>query len=400
LTARDSLLSLLSLADDDETAAQIGIGLVRQTQQGYLWRTGIVDGEDLANQLLEGIELEAERPGSTLTSARELFVLKAIQQEASQWVQGTSLGEVERIYFSTLMNKLMDHFPTEVTSHSDTPRPQSSQSHGFAFALFGVFLMLGVSAVLLFRFRARIPRPDLAPVIAFWQNLLKKPEPVHASIPKLAQTLADLPDGNIQGKRVLVRVDLNVLDVDGRLAPMGHAQIQQTLTVVRELSKRGASKVILAAHTHRDWPMGYVRTLLQEDSDKEALEKKLPKLRFKVFNKAGGWPREAAIQKEPEGSVILLDNLAADERETAENPDDRVSLAQELARLSDVYINDAPSASQDARASTVEVVGLVPVVAVGPALTAELQAIAEQPEKRRRYSLSKMPAVTAMQRAS
>ena len=98
--------------------------------------------------------------------------------------------------------------------------------------------------------------------------------------------------------------------------------------------------------------------------------------------------------------MILLDNLAADERETAERPENRVSLAQELAQLADVYINDAPRASQDARASTVEVVSMMPVVAVGPALAAELQAIAEQPEKRRRYALSKMPAVAAMQRAS
>jgi phosphoglycerate kinase len=222
---------------------------------------------------------------------------------------------------------------------------------------------------------------------------------VHASVPKLAQTLADLPDGEIQGKRILVRVDLNILDVDGRLAPMGRPQIQQTLTVVRELSKRGASKIILAAHTHRDWPMGHVRTLLQEDSNQDAIENRLPKIRFKVFNKAGGGARQAVIQKEPEGTVILLDNLAADERETSEKVDDRAALAQELAQLADVYINDAPSASQDARASTVEVVPLVPVVAVGPALAAELQSIAEQPEKRRRYTLSKMPAVTAMQRA-
>jgi phosphoglycerate kinase len=171
------------------------------------------------------------------------------------------------------------------------------------------------------------------------------------------------------------------------------------LTVVRELFKRGASKIILAAHTHRDLPMGYVRTHLQQVSDLETLESKLPRLRFKVFNKAEGLQRQEVIQKEPEGAVILLDNLAADERETAERPTHRASLAEELAQLADVYINDAPSASQDARASTVEVISLVPVVAVGPALAAELQDIAEQQENRRRSIIGKLPAITARQRA-
>jgi phosphoglycerate kinase len=207
-----------------------------------------------------------------------------------------------------------------------------------------------------------------------------------------------LAEEDIKGKRVLVRVDLNILDADGTLMSMGPSQIQQTLAVVRELLRRRASKIILAAHTHRDLPMGYVRRLLEEVSDKEALEKKLPKLHFKVFNKAEGGQRQEVIKREPEGAVILLDNLAADEREGAEKPEDRAALAQDLAQLADVYINDAPSASQDARASTVEVVSLVPVVAVGPALAAELQAIAEQPERRRRSALSKLPAVTAMQR--
>jgi len=41
---------------------------------------------------------------------------------------------------------------------------------------------------------------------------------------------------------------------------------------------------------------------------------------------------------------------------------------------------------------------MVPVVAVGPTLAAELQAIAGQPEKRRRSALDRLPAVTAMQR--
>jgi 3-phosphoglycerate kinase len=144
--------------------------------------------------------------------------------------------------------------------------------------------------------------------------------------------------------------------------------------------------------------MGYVRAHLQEVSDKEALEKNLAKLRIKVFNKAAGSQRHQVITKEPEGAVILLDNLAADGRESAEKPEDRASLALELAQLADVYINDAPNASQDLRASTVEIVSLVPVVAVGPALAAELQTIAEQPERRRQSALSKLPAVSAMQR--
>ncbi len=389
LAARQALLGLLSLTESDETAVQLGVGLVRQTQQGYLWRTGIVDGKELASQLLEGIELEAERPASTLTDARRAIVQKAIYQEAAQWVQGSSIGEVERIYFATLMDKLMDYAPSEITSRSNDPQPQPRASHIATFALLRISLTLVVVAVVLYGLHARIP----------WHNIRIKPEPEppSASPPKLVPTVSDLPEEAVKGKRVLVRVDLSILEMDGTLMSAALSQIQQSLTIVSELLNKGASKIILAAHTHRDLPMGYVRTYLQEVWDKEVLEKKLPKLRFRVFNKAGGQRREM-INKEPEGAVILLDNLAADERESGHKQEDRTSLAKELAQLADVYINDAPSASADVRASTVDIVALVPVVAVGPALAAELQAIAGQPEKRRRSALDKLPGVTAMQR--
>jgi hypothetical protein len=395
--ARDSLLSLLSLAGDDETAVQIALGLVRQTQQGYLWRTGIVDGEELASDLLEGIDLEGQRPASALTDSRKVLVLKAVYQEAVQWLQATSIGDVERIYFATLMNKLMESPSPEVTPRSDSGQPQPSSLHVVTTVLL-VFLILSFAAIALNGLHPRIPWQDFHHVRIAWENLIHQPRP-KLSAPKLAQTLGDLPDGEIRRKSILVRVDLDILDVGGTLTPTGPWQIQQTLTVVRELLNRGASKVILAAHTHRDLPMGYVRTRLQEVSDKDTIEIELPKLRFRVFNKAQGGRRLEMIQREPEGTVILLDNLAADPRESASNPGERVSLAQELAQLADVYINDAPNASQEARASTVEVVSLVPVVAVGPALAAELQAIAEQPEKRRRSALRKLPAVAAMHRA-
>jgi Phosphoglycerate kinase len=386
-TARESLLGLLSLTDNDETAIQLGIGLVRQTQQGYLWRTGIVDGKELASQLLEGIELEAQRPHSTLTGVRKMLVLRAIYEEASRWVQGTSISEVERIYFATLMNSLMDYVPPKATPPPRNSEPQPQPSHT-ASVLVRIGVILAVAAVVFYRFRARVP----------WRDLLRKPESATASLPRLVRTLADLSEEDISGKRVLVRVDLDILDVDGTLTSMGPSQMQQTLAVVRELVKRRASKIILAAHTHRDLPMGYVRRRLEEVSDRDAMEKKHPKLRFKVFNKAEGGQRQEVIQREPAGAVILLDNLEADAREGADKPDDRASLAQELAELADVYINDAPNASQETRASTVDIVFLVPVVAVGPTLAAELQAIAAQPEKRRRSALSRLPAVTAMQR--
>jgi hypothetical protein len=385
-TARESLLGLLSLADNDETAVQLGIGLVRQTQQGYLWRTGIVDGKDLANQLLDGIEVEAQRPGSAITGARRALVLEAIYQEASRWVQGAGIGEVERIYFATLLIRLMDYAPAEAP-RPDHPQPQSPPSY-VALSTFFVSLILVAVAVVLYRVRPSI----------HWPELGRKLEPMSASSPKLVPTLADLSEEHIKGKHILVRVDLNILDVDGTLTPLGPLQMEQALTVVRELLKRGASKVILAGHTHRDFPMGYVRLHLQQLADRQTLQLKLPNLRLKVFNKAEGAQRQEVVKKEPEGSVILLDNLAADARESAEKPEDRASLAQELAQLADVYINDAPSASQEARASTVDIASLVQVVAVGPALAAELQAIAEQPEKRRRSALGNLPAVTAMQR--
>jgi len=300
-------------------------------------------------------------------------------------VQGSGIGEVERIYFATLMNRLMEYAPAEAP-HLDRPQPQSQPSYVGFSTLFVSFIAL--AAVVLYRVRPSI----------HWPELRRQPEPVSASAPKLVPTLADLSEENIRGKNVLVRVDLNILDADGTMTPLGPLEIEHALTVVHDLLKRGASKVVLAGHTHRDFPMGYVRQHLQEAADRQAVQLKLPKLRLKVFNKAEGSQRREMVKKEPEGGVILLDNLAADARESAEKPEARASLALELAQLADVYINDAPTASQEARASTVDIVPLVQVVAVGPTLAAELQAIAEQPEKRRRSALGKLPAVAAMQR--
>src|SRR5262249_22704354 len=107
---------------------------------------------------------------------------------------------------------------------------------------------------------------------------------------------------------------------------------------------------ILVGHTHRDFPMGYVRVHLQEVSDKQTLELKLPKLRLKVFNKAEGSPRQEMVKKEPEGGVILLDNLAADTRESAEKPEDRASLARRRPRLAMVYTNKQRKGSKATRA--------------------------------------------------
>src|SRR5262249_7004246 len=152
---------------------------------------GIVDGKELANQLLDSIELEAQRPGSSLTGPRKALVLKAIRQEAWQWVQRTSIGEVERIYFATVMNRLMDYAPLDETPQPTNPQHQSRRSNA-ALSAFFVSLILAGTAVVLYRVRPSIHWPDLG----------RRPGPTTASSPQLVPTLADLPEEHIKDKRV------------------------------------------------------------------------------------------------------------------------------------------------------------------------------------------------------
>ena len=162
------------------------------------------------------------------------------------------------------------------------------------------------------------------------------------------RTLGELP---VEGRRVLVRADLNVPLRDGDVAD--DARIRASLPTIRELLDRGAARVIVCSHLGR--PPGEV----------------IPELSLRpVAGRLSELLGEDVDFPEPaDARVALLENLRFDPREERNDP----SLAAELAARADIYVDDAFGAAHRAHASTVGVARLLPS-APGLLMTAELAA--------------------------
>ncbi|MGH2373375.1 MAG: phosphoglycerate kinase [bacterium] len=160
-------------------------------------------------------------------------------------------------------------------------------------------------------------------------------------------------DVDVDGKRVLVRVDFNVPMEDGRITD--DRRIREALPTIRELVGRRA-KVILASHLGR--PKGRV----DESLRLAPVAARLSELRGRqvaVLPDCVGPAVDAAIARLKPGEVVLLENLRFHLEEEANDP----AFAAALARLADVYVNDAFGTAHRAHASTVGVAAYLPSVA-------------------------------------
>ncbi len=178
------------------------------------------------------------------------------------------------------------------------------------------------------------------------------------------QTIRDV-DWN--GKRALVRVDFNVpLDSEGKITD--DTRIRASLPTIRYLLEHGAS-VILMSHLGR--PKKKVVESMRLSPIAGRLFELLPEAKKVTNIKATTGPaaEEAARALQP-GEVLLLENTRFDPRE--ESNDDE--MAQELAKLGDVYVNDAFGSAHRAHASTEGVARYLPGVA-GFLMEAELNAL-------------------------
>ena len=177
------------------------------------------------------------------------------------------------------------------------------------------------------------------------------------------KTLDDLP-GDLTGKRVLVRVDLNVPMQDGAISD--DTRLRAAVPTIAELSDKGAI-VLLLSHFGR--PKGAVRP----DMSTALLVKPLAELtgrsvRF-IEDCAGSEAERAASIMLP-GSIGILENTRFHAGEEKNDPE----LARGMAALGDYYVNDAFSAAHRAHASTEGVAHLLPAFA-GRAMEAELRAL-------------------------
>ncbi|MFT8517388.1 MAG: phosphoglycerate kinase [Acetobacter persici] len=167
-----------------------------------------------------------------------------------------------------------------------------------------------------------------------------------------------------QGKRILLRADLNVPMQDGKISDM--TRIERIVPTIRELADKGGRVIVLS---HFDRPKGKVVPGLSLEPMATALATALGKP-VSFMHDCIGPQAETAARSLKDGEVLLLENTRFYPGEETNAPD----LAAELAKLGDVYVNDAFSAAHRAHASTAGVAEHLPSFA-GRLMEAELSAL-------------------------
>lgn len=176
------------------------------------------------------------------------------------------------------------------------------------------------------------------------------------------KTLDDM--GDVSGKRVLVREDLNVPMADGRVTD--DTRLRATIATVTELADKGAIVLILA---HFGRPKGQrnpefsLAMLTQPYSD-------VLGRRVRFIDDVAGEAAEAAVATLNPGDIAILENTRFHAGEEKNDPE----LAVAIAKLGDFYVNDAFSAAHRAHVSTEGLARQLPAFA-GRAMEAELDAL-------------------------
>lgn len=160
-------------------------------------------------------------------------------------------------------------------------------------------------------------------------------------------------DIDVAGKRVLVRVDFNVPIKDGHVAD--DTRIRASLPTIEYLKDRGC-RVILMSHLGR--PKDGPDPTLRLDPVAARLAQLLS-CPVRKLSELSGPGVAAAVGKMQPGDVLLLENSRFDPREKKNDP----TLVADLARLGDVYVNDAFSAAHRAHATTAGLAALLPSAA-------------------------------------
>jgi len=176
------------------------------------------------------------------------------------------------------------------------------------------------------------------------------------------RNLDDIKD--IAGKRVLLRVDLNVPVKDGKVTDT--TRIERVAPTIMELSGKGA-RVILLAHFGR--PKGQVVPSMSLDSIASIVESVLDH-RVHFASDCIGETAQKAVDAMVDGDILLLENTRFHAGEEKNDPE----FAKALAKNGDIFVNDAFSAAHRAHASTEGLAHLLPAYA-GRTMQAELIAL-------------------------
>ena len=181
-----------------------------------------------------------------------------------------------------------------------------------------------------------------------------------------------LHDVDVSDRRVLVRVDFNVPteEKDGRVVITDDTRIRETLPTLRYLREHDA-KVILMAHFGRPKGKPVAKYSLAPVAERlaELLERPV-----QFSPETVGEAVEHRVAHLKPRDVLLLENVRFHAEEEANDP----AFSQALARLGDVYLNDAFGAAHRAHASTAGVAGYVTEAAMGLLMEKELKYLQEE----------------------
>ncbi|WP_237222809.1 phosphoglycerate kinase [Rothia nasimurium] len=196
----------------------------------------------------------------------------------------------------------------------------------------------------------------------------------------MAKTLAELIDGGVAGRRVLVRSDLNVPLKDGVVTDDG--RVRASLPVLKKLTEAGA-RVIVTAHLGR--PKGKVDP---QYSIKPAAERLAELADFPVVIATDlvGEDAKAKAEALKDGELLVVENVRYDARETSKDDAERAEFAAELAALTGengAYVNDAFGAVHRKHASVYDIAKELPAY-LGDLVKTEvdvLQKVIKNPDR-------------------
>src|SRR3990167_1004368 len=158
--------------------------------------------------------------------------------------------------------------------------------------------------------------------------------------------LPSVRDADVKGKRVLLRVDFNVLFSDGKVEDL--YRITRTIPTIEYLSQKGA-KVIIISHLSP----GKNGSLASVAKYLNSVEKSFPL----VFIKATDLSLIAeSLKSMKDGDAAMLENIRLQDGEEKND----VNFARQLAELGDIYINEAFSVSHRRHASIVGIAEFLP----------------------------------------
>ena len=170
-----------------------------------------------------------------------------------------------------------------------------------------------------------------------------------------------LDQADVRGKRVLIRLELNVPIENGIVTDT--TRIDRAIPTLRELLAKGAAVIVIA---HFDRPKGKAVPEMSLKPVAPALEKALGQpVRF-VFT---DWLSDPVVNARP-GECILMENTRYHPGEEKND----VAFARRIAGLGDLFVNDAFATAHRAHSSTEAIAHLLPSYA-GRAMAAELQAL-------------------------